>query len=486
MSETRKVPPPAPDEEQELWEKRNPQLFLLFRIFFNSRFYYPVYALMFIDFGLTQEQFATLNLVWAITIVLLEVPSGALADQLGRRPLIIGATFLMVIELAIMLFMPVVDRSSLDETATKSAVALLFSVFIINRIISGAAEAAASGADEALTYDSLPLATRESAWQQLTARLMRWQSITFIAITLIGAFTYDTEQMNQLLLTLGWTGELEKAQTLKFPIFLTFLMSLGALFAAFRMIEPPSFQKPDHPHLGSALKDSFRRTFAAGRWVLATPAALMLLLVGLAFDSIIRLYYTVNSIWLDVLGFQPASFGVISVVGSIFGFFTATWGAKLIAAKTPGFNFRLIAMLTFIGIASFAFPIQFWSVIFLPTLWVGMRLLHYFLSNYLNRVTPEENRATVLSFRGMTMNLTYGLVTWAYGKQAGYFREQDAAQTLETEEERTRYAFTEAAEWWWVYLLAVIIALWAFRALILRQRWAAMLQEGKEKLQNGG
>ncbi|NRB45533.1 MAG: MFS transporter, partial [Verrucomicrobiales bacterium] len=67
----------------------NTKLFALFRVFFNCRFYYPIYLVMFLDFGLTISEFATLNLIWAITIILLEVPSGALADHIGRKRLVI-------------------------------------------------------------------------------------------------------------------------------------------------------------------------------------------------------------------------------------------------------------------------------------------------------------------------------------------------------------------------------------------------------------
>ena len=63
----------------------NIRLFIAFRIFFNARFYYPVFTILFIDFGLTVSQFALMNAVWAATIVIMEVPSGALADIWGRR-----------------------------------------------------------------------------------------------------------------------------------------------------------------------------------------------------------------------------------------------------------------------------------------------------------------------------------------------------------------------------------------------------------------
>ena len=60
--------------------KQNLRLFICFRMLFNARFYYPVYALLFLEHGLSWEDFGILNGIWAITIILLEVPSGALAD----------------------------------------------------------------------------------------------------------------------------------------------------------------------------------------------------------------------------------------------------------------------------------------------------------------------------------------------------------------------------------------------------------------------
>lgn len=73
------------------FEIRNIRSFIAFRIFFNARFYYPVFTILFLDFGLSLEQFALLNVAWAVTIVILEVPSGAMADVIGRRNLLIFA-----------------------------------------------------------------------------------------------------------------------------------------------------------------------------------------------------------------------------------------------------------------------------------------------------------------------------------------------------------------------------------------------------------
>ena len=88
---------------RDLFKIGNIRYFIAFRIFFNARFYYPVFTILFLDFGLSLEQFALLNVAWAITIVLLEVPSGALADVIGRRNLLVFAGGIMVIAAVIVL-----------------------------------------------------------------------------------------------------------------------------------------------------------------------------------------------------------------------------------------------------------------------------------------------------------------------------------------------------------------------------------------------
>ncbi|MCB1230862.1 MAG: MFS transporter [Verrucomicrobiae bacterium] len=477
------MPPDAPiSEEDRLRVAANPSRFLWFRLLFNCRFYYPVYAIMFLDFGLSEEQFAYLNVAWALSIVLLEVPSGALADQLGRRNLVVLASVLMVIEMLVLALMPVVDRAGLadDPEALHRAVWILFAVFCVNRVISGAAEAAASGADEALAYDSLPEDDREGRWSRLMVKLMKWQSIGFVAVLIIGAAVYDPELVNRAA---GWFGiehRFTQGETLKFPIYLNVGMAVATLLVALRLYEPASLRPKCDLPLGQSIRHSFRRTFRAGGWILHTPAALMLLLVGLFYDSIIRLYYTVNSIWFEVIGFEPRWFGFISVAGSLTGIAAAALGGRLIERKSPSFNFALLAMFTFVGLFSLAFPIRYWSVLFLPGLWLGMRLLHFFLSNYLNRVTPSENRATVLSFRGLTMNLSYGLVTWGYGLQTALLRDRMAPDNLDTFSEAERVAFSrsvfaEAASWWWGWFLFTIFVVAIYRRLKIGKTWNELL-----------
>lgn len=51
--------------------RRNLKRFIAFRLLFNVRHYYPVFAVIQLDYGLTTAQFAVLNAGWAALIVLL-------------------------------------------------------------------------------------------------------------------------------------------------------------------------------------------------------------------------------------------------------------------------------------------------------------------------------------------------------------------------------------------------------------------------------
>ena len=172
--------------------RSNIRNFIAFRMFFNARFYYPVFAVIYLDFGMTLEQFAILNSIWAATIILAEVPSGTLSDIIGRKKMIVTAGILMVVEMLVWGFAP---TSNLD---------VLFWILAINRVLSGLAEAAASGADEALVYDSIDEAGKKDEWGLILQKVTRWQSFAFMIALLTGGILYDPEVMTHVCQFLGF------------------------------------------------------------------------------------------------------------------------------------------------------------------------------------------------------------------------------------------------------------------------------------------
>ncbi|CAN5424894.1 MFS transporter [soil metagenome] len=455
------IPPPGGVEG-------NLRRFLLFRVLFNCRFYYPVYAILFLDFGLTLKEFAILNAAWALTIVVLEIPSGALADQFGRRALVVASGVFMVLEMLVLCLAPVGGGT------------LLFWMFMANRILSGAAEAAASGADEALAYDSIPAGSREPVWARTTSKLITWQSVGFIVATVSGAIVYDPDRMTAIARFLGFDGTLDQSQTVKYPLYLTFLSALATLWVALRFVEPAPH--PGHAPAAHALRflarvgAIFRRTVEAGGWILRSPAPLMLILIGVLFDSIVRLFYTVGSQYYRLLQIDPEWYGWIGAAGSLVGIGTAVVVERLYARFSAATNFGLAAILVLAGLASLAFPIPYWGVVLIIPLWVAMRFTHYFLSQYLNRVTDSARRATVLSFKGIALNLGYFTTTLLFGVQTSYLSHRlfGTAEENLAEPEQNR-VFAEAISLWPWYFAATLAAAYLFMRLRYRQGLNAII-----------
>jgi len=394
----------------------NIRRFVAFRLLFGVRFYYPVFAVLFLDFGLSVEQFAVLNAVWAATIVLCEVPSGALADALGRHALLVASGAIMVLEIALLCFVPLGDTR------------LVFAAFLLNRLLSGLAEALASGADEALAYDSLKACNRAAEWPQVLAALMRWNSLAFVAALALGALVYDAAILERLLRAMGWEVTLAPQTAMRFPLYLTLVTAVGAWWAALGMTEPGGRPARAGGLLSSILAAS-RLTLEAGRWILATPLALAVILGGMLFDHLCRLFVTLNSTYFRLIGLPDASFGLIGAGIALLGVAVARL-APALGRRSPSANFMLLAALCLLGLAGAALVLPFGSGL-LPVvlLHAAMLLTGYLVSHYLNAITDSARRATVLSFKGLAFNLGYGALGLLYAGLLATLRGEPAAES---------------------------------------------------------
>lgn len=433
----------------------NIRRFLAFRLLFGVRFYYPIFAVLFLDFGLSVGQFAVLNAVWAATIVLCEVPSGALADLLGRRTLVVAAGTLMVIEIAVLCMVPLGDAR------------LVFAAFLLNRILSGLAEALASGADEALAYDSLKAQGQADDWPRVLATLMRWNSLAFVAALTLGALVYDAATLQALLNQLGWKVTLDAQTTLRFPLYLTLITAIGAWWAALGMTE--SGERPTRANgLFPAIGDALRLTLAAGRWILATPAAWIIIAGGMWLDHLCRLFVTLNSAYLRLIGLPDASFGLIGSGIALLGFAVARFASRL-DQRSLLFNFALLTVLCLSGLAGAASVLPFGlGLIPVALIHTALLLTGYLVSHYLNAVTDSSHRATVLSFKGLAFNLGYGGIGLLYAGMLVALR--DTTQIPATESA----IFRASLPWLFGYGIATGLLVVAIAGVAVRKSSAVL------------
>jgi MFS family permease len=422
----------------------NARLFIGFRLLFNCRFYYPVFTVLFLDLGLGIGEFAALNVIWALTIVLLEVPSGALADQFGRRRLMITAGLLMVAEMALLCLMPVGNHN-----------AVLW-LFVLNRILSGAAEACASGADEALAYDSLPKAERPALWPRLMASLQRAMALGFILSSIAGSLLYTHEYVTAAAAFLG-LSEPARALTMKAPLALNLLTAVACLITCLSMREEAP--APLTQSLFVRTRLAFRGIVTTGRWIWGSQAVLGLLVLGVVFDSIIRLFLTVSSNFYRLVGISESWYGVIGTAASLLGLLTAGLMETTSRRFSLAQNFAGLALAVFGGLLAAAHPQPGWTgVILILPLMLGMRFLQFYLSHYLNAEVDSTHRATTLSFRGLTMNLAYGGMTLLFGWHTHWLAGQSHLASEDTR------VFANSLAWWpWWFAGTLLISLLCLR-----------------------
>lgn len=381
----------------------NVRRFIWFRLFFNARFYYPVFTILFLDFGLSLEQFAILNVVWAITIVAAEVPSGALADIVGRRRLLVTAAFLMFIEMAVLVLVPV------------GASGFLFLAFLVNRICSGLAEAAASGADEALAFDSLKALGRESEWADILEKVSRVMAVGFFIVMITGALVYDQGIVNGALALMNPEWGVAREITIKLPIILCLCTSCIVIVTTLGMRELPSARETrDKPSLRETLVGPFRQVLLAARWTLTNRFVLIVILAALVIDSVARQMVVLASEYYRTIDIPTAWFGFIGAALSLLGVLHARISRHLVTRHSPFFNFCVLSAALLIGLTGALFVVPVFGLFFMVPVFAMMGMVAYQSSFYINREVDSSLRATVLSFRGLAFNLGLGLASLFY------------------------------------------------------------------------
>ncbi len=433
----------------------NVRRFIVFRLLYSARFYYPVFTVLFLDYGLTLEQFAILNIVWALTIVFAEVPSGAMADIVGRKRLVVFAAALMVIEMSLIVFAPI------------GASSLLFLLFLGNRVCSGLSEAAASGADEALAYDSLSALGREGDWSKVLERTTQVVSIGFFITMILGAFVYDPNLVNGFLAWLNPGWELSGDMIIRLPVILTLFTSIILLITTlgFHDIDAQGESALDeHESVGTSLLDPFRQILAAGRWIFNHRFVLFVILAALALDSVGRQFAVLASEYYRLIDIPVSWFGFIGAGMSLVGIVNAKFSRYLVGNHSPMFNFLTLSSILITGLVGLCFAIPYYGVLFAIGAFAMMGMVQFQSSYYINKEVDSAHRATVLSFKGLALNLGLGFASFLYTSYVVFLRAK--AEGADSEEVLRDGIFIDALRGFPVYFLflfAVFLLLgWAF------------------------
>jgi len=447
---------------------KNANRFIIFSVFFTARAYYPVLAILFLDLGLSLDQFVMLNLIWAATIFLFEVPSGALADTIGRRKLLIAASVLMIVEMTCLLFAP------------RDGGVLLLALCIINRICSGLSEACASGADEALAYDSLAKENRTGAWDKLLAKAMRWRSAGFVIAMIIGGLLYDPKIINFILPA---SFQLTADIVHRLPVALVMCQAFVCLLFTLRMVEPlqnktetsqnkietsqnknegiknDSSHHEDHIAVKSTVANTIRLTLNTARWVVTNRVLLVAILIGVAIDSITRNFATINSSYFRMIELPEWTYGFIGAIMGVLSWFVPTIAKRLNERFSMLANLGFTAVTCLIGLI---IVVPMWPIygvlpaIFLMTM---MGFLSFTLSRVLHQEADSSRRATVLSVKGLIFNFGYGAFSLGFSGLLAYASQESKDTALQ-----------QVLMWQVPYFVILIVALFVWAGFYLKHK----------------
>ena len=398
---------------------RNWRRFVLFRVLFNARFYYPVLAILFLDLGLSATEYTLLNFAWALAIVFTDLPAGVLADRIGRKPLVVAAASCMVLEM------------SLLSVAPRNGGIILFLCCLANRVLSGMAEGMASGADEALVFDSLAERGRSSEWPNVLDQVMRWQGAGMIVAMLVGGAVYDPVFVGRLASSVGVTLHFHQGLTLRFPVYLNLMTAFLTLWVSLGLREPAmraAHGTPEGKVSGAPETAARRLVVTAGRWIMETPAALFVITAGVLLDSVTRLFLTFSSTYFRVIALPEASFGLIGAAMGGLGLIISPIARRMVQANSMTRNFGLLGGVVLAGLIGVSCRWTHWGVLFMLPLGGAMMALGYIVSYYLNALVDSGHRATVLSFKGVAFNLGYGFMSLVFALALRAVRDGGSSQ----------------------------------------------------------
>ena len=325
----------------------------------------PVVVLFYKDNGLEMRHIFILQAIYSIAIVALEIPSGYLADAMGRKVTLVLGTILGFFGFLTYSF------------------SFGFTGFLIAEIILGLGQSLISGADSAMLYDSLLETGKKDRYIKFEGRMV---SIGNFAEAIAGI-------LGGLLATLSF----------RYPYYAQTIVAFCGIPAAFLLTEPFRQKK--------LVKMKFNDILKIVKFSLNDNKELKW---NIIFSSVIGAS-TLTMAWFvqpyfEIILLPVGLFGVLWTILNLTVGFSAMLAHKV--------ELKLKQVKFMIGI-SLLIPAGYIIVSRINTLWgIGILFIFYIvrglatpvLKDYINRLCDSDIRATVLSVRNFVIRIFFAII----------------------------------------------------------------------------
>ena len=355
-----------------------------YRIFAAIAFtpvFLPIIVFFWQDHGLDLFDVFVLQAVYAVAVVLLEVPTGMVADRVGKRASLVAATAIMAVSFGLY------------------ARASGFWGFLVAEVVIALGGAFLSGADTALLYDSLRALGREGEYRQIEGRARSWSLVGFAGCNLLGG------------LIGSWSYQAAVLATAIGPI-----VALGVALGFVEVAPPAAVAGPREALaayrslIGGAAK--FVRKHRLVRWYVGFLAVLTG--SGSWLLWLYQPYMEATGLPVWAIGAAFASFNLVAAAAS-------RWAHDFAEAVGPGRALAALGVLQVLPLLLMAAARAPLSFLFIWGHQLARGLSRPIISDLVLRYTYADKRATVLSLAALIGRLFFALSAPVVGWVAGSF-----------------------------------------------------------------
>ncbi len=350
--------------------ERNLMLYKVLALFQFTPFMLPVIVLFWGENGMDMFDIYLLQGIFAVFIVILEVPTGMVADRIGKRvSLLMGLAFLI---LGIVVY----------------ALGHGFFAFLWAELILALGAALMSGSGSALLYDTLKTLGRESEYQRLEGEARSMMMVSFAVCNLLG-------------------GVVAHTVSLRATVWLTVAGPVIGLFTSlgFREVQAVRATKSLRTEMAAYLgliRDSlkFVRKQRLVRWHIQFFAVL-----GASSTWLLWLYQP----YMSFCGLPLWSFGMIFALFNFFAAYMSRVAHRVSGRFGEKHTLTLLMGLQIVSPLLMSFIVTPLSFIFI----LGHQAVRAFMvpvvQDRVLRYTYADKRATVLSLCALSNRLFFAL-----------------------------------------------------------------------------
>lgn len=354
------------------------KLFYVYQFFFDFIFLYAVEKLFLLDRGLNLSQIGILLFLWSVMSLMLEMPTGILADHWSRRKMLILSGVFFSVCYILFLF----SHS--------------FYVFLLGFFFRTLGSTFASGTLPAYVYDFLKIHQQERNFEKIWGRGNALRTIGIGSAVAFGGFLSEISYTVPVIMSA------------------VSILSLSVLAYLWPEIKPITI---------TGEENYWQLLREAVSTVKRNPSLLQIVLYSTIVLSVFANLEEYNDIYLQFLGFSNRYIGLIFMVATI-----GQSVASLYAHKFKKYSWATLNTIAAIGVMVLLLA---W-VVKTPLMAAGILLLGILLelSNVLNQgiiqqEVPEDKRATISSLNSFVSNLLpfqliFGLIAGHYHLQLSY------------------------------------------------------------------